>query len=84
MKVVKVSLPCGGGVSHDVSTDGFLGIGTEHGCTVYLRNHLIGDDDSYTKLEMNPQNYWMKKSIGVKNLSNFMICFFHFPKQTEC
>lgn len=42
--------PCGGGVSQDVSSNRLLGIGGEHGGTVHLRHHLVGDHHSHAEL----------------------------------
>lgn len=42
--------PCGGGVSQDVSSNRLLGIGGEHGGTVHLRHHLVGDHHGHAKL----------------------------------
>lgn len=42
--------PCGRGVSQDVSSNRLLGISGEHGGTVHLRHHLVGDHYGYAKL----------------------------------
>jgi len=36
-------------MSYDVSSDGLLGVSSEHGCTVDLGHNLIGYDDSDTE-----------------------------------
>ena len=43
-------------VGHDVATDRLLGVGLEHGGAVDCGNHLVGNDDSHSKLERKIEN----------------------------
>ena len=46
-------------MSHDVASDGFLGVGVEHGGPVHLGHHLVGQHHGHTELvrqlEQRPQ-----------------------------
>jgi hypothetical protein len=46
----KQKLPGGRRVSHDISTDWFLGVSSEHCSTVDLSNNLIGYNHSHAEL----------------------------------
>lgn len=37
-------------MGYDISSNRFLGICCKHGCSIYLRHHLVSDHNSHTKL----------------------------------
>lgn len=38
-------------MSHDVTSDGLLGVSLKHGCSINLCYNLVSDYDSHTKLQ---------------------------------
>ena len=44
-------------MSHDVASDGLLGVGREHGRSVYLGHHLVSDDDRDAELVGQPEQH---------------------------